>query len=141
VSTPKKTKKLNRPCGTSDENIVCEKSGSKTSLAVNIAEYRFREAQKLKEKEDFRGCRLAIWHAISFARKASLVREAAMKRGIWVKGIRYLSRYEGEMTESDVFNRLGVIEDKGLALFQACGGSHEPSYEDIDDTSTLGKKE
>jgi len=108
-------------CGAHGD-VACEASGSKSARAINYVHYRLDEAKQLQSTDE-KGCRTSSFFAVATARGLVKFRDARMKKKQWATGVKYKTRFDGELDEKTLFAKVATMEKEALALHKACGGA------------------
>jgi hypothetical protein len=102
-------------------NISCEAAGSKTARALNYVRYRLDEAKGF-EKDNAEACRISSFEAVATARGLVKFRAARRAKNQWSAGVTYKTRYDGSLTEDELFKKVAAYEKEAEALHVKCGG-------------------
>jgi hypothetical protein len=102
-------------------NVVCEPSNNPTARAFNYLRYRLDEAKKQGENQE--ACQVASYAAVGTARGLKKSHDGAKKNGEWTNGSTYLTRYDGKLSEPDLFKLVDDSLKEAEALHQKCGGT------------------
>jgi hypothetical protein len=109
------------PCD--DDRIICEGSGSKAALALNLVRYRLMEAMIAYQARDMKVCRAAI-QAVHNTRLATVqMREELRRTGTRMTDLRYLSGRGDQLDEAALFHQLDSTDAESVTVFDACGGT------------------
>jgi hypothetical protein len=121
-------------CGVFErDDVTCEPAGSKAARALNIAHYRLDEAQKLKDAGQNDDCQSAARQALAISR--GLPKWKAQKRD-WKNGLTYKTRYDGTLSEADLFAKVASVGEQASTLYKTCGGSAAETTESEEFTFT-----
>lgn len=108
-------------CRAGDPSAVCELDNRDTRT-FNQVSYRVAEARTLLKAGKQKECRHAAWDAVSQANLLRTGRELEKKRGRWKPDLTYATRYDGILTEKELFARNDELEKEARGLFRGCGG-------------------
>jgi hypothetical protein len=109
-------------CGTTDDKITCEARHSVTAANFNEAHFFLDQARAKSTANDASMCRAAAWHSLAIIRGLPRFRTQKTEAGTWKTGLKYKTRFDGLLTEDEVFTKLAAWEKDGVALFKKCGG-------------------
>ncbi len=109
-------------CGTHGVETVCEASGSKGARGFNVARFRLDEAKKY-QKSNKEACRISSFAAVATARGLKKFRAGRIKKNNWAPGLTYKTRFDGKLSEKELFEMVDEIEEEGLAVHKKCGGA------------------
>jgi hypothetical protein len=107
-------------CRAGDPFAVCEGSNNEVT-SFNQASYRVAEAKRLKQARNDKDCRAASWDAVRQAVDTRKERERYVADKSW-KTKTYATRYDGILSEKEMFARNDALEAEARALWTACRG-------------------
>jgi hypothetical protein len=107
-------------CGSHGET-VCEASGSKGARGFNYMRFRLDEAKKY-QKSNKEACLISSFAAVATARGVKKFRAGRIAKKKWSPGLTYKTRFDGELSEEELFARVDEVEKEALALHAKCGG-------------------
>jgi hypothetical protein len=107
-------------CGAGDPFAVCEGEDNEVT-DFNVASYRVAEAKRLKQAHKDADCRAASWDAVRQTVENRKERKRKMDNNDW-KEKTYATRYDGVLSEKDMFAKNDALEAEARALWTACGG-------------------
>ncbi|HKE16997.1 MAG TPA: hypothetical protein VKB80_19120 [Kofleriaceae bacterium] len=129
-------------CGTHGTETVCEASGSKGARGFNYARFRLDEARK-NQKANRETCLISSFAAAATARGLKKFRAGRIKKNNWTPGLTYKTRFDGELSEKELFAQVDEIETEAVALHKKCGGAsplvtaaesgHKPEFDAVPD--------
>ena len=50
-------------------------------------------------------------------------RAGRIKKNNWAPGLTYKTRFDGKLSEKELFEKVNEIEEEGLAVHKKCGGA------------------
>jgi hypothetical protein len=110
-------------CGAGDPFATCEGVNNEVT-SFNRMSYRVVEAKRLKQGGKDKECRAAVWDAVHEAVDARKDRDRQIANRDW-KTKTYATRYDGLLSEKEMFGKLEARETEARALWTACGGTGE----------------
>jgi hypothetical protein len=110
-------------CRAGNPFAVCEGTNNEVT-SFNQASYRVAEAKRLKRDGNGNDCRAATWDAVRQAVDTRKERERHVADKRW-KTKTYATRYDGMLSEKEMFARNDALEAEARALWTACGGKGE----------------
>ena len=113
-------------CGAGDPFATCEGVNNEVT-SFNRMTYRVNEAKRLKGSKD-KECRAAVWDAVHEAVDARKDRERQIANRDW-KSQTYATRYDGVMSEKELFAKFEAREAEARALWTACGGKGDVPFD------------
>lgn len=108
-------------CRSGNPFAVCESTNNEVT-SFNQASYRVAEARRLKREGKDDDCRAASWDAVRQAVDTRKERERFVADKSW-KTKTYATRYDGMLSEKEMFARNDALEAEARALWTACGGN------------------
>jgi hypothetical protein len=109
-------------CGSHGTETVCEASGSQAARGFNYARFRLDEARK-SQKSNKEACLISSFAAAATARGLQKFRAGRIKHDNWTQGLTYKTRFDGELSEKELFDKVDEIEEGAVALHKKCGGA------------------
>ena len=100
-----------RPPQCDGANIVCEGSGNKAVLAVNLIAYRLMEAIIARQGQDPKACRAAVQAAHNTRLAVAQLRDELRGTGDLGSGTRYLTAHGKVFDESELLRLIDSGED------------------------------
>lgn len=110
-------------CNSGNPFAVCEGVNNEVT-SFNQAAYRVAEAKKLKQAGKQKECRAASWDAVRQAVDTRKEREQHKASNSW-KTNTYATRYDGVLSEKEMFAKNEALEAEARSLWTACGGKGE----------------
>jgi hypothetical protein len=114
-------------CGSYDRNSACERAGgltpSNTTRAINMIHFRLDKAKKASEEGDTDACSSAAASAVAMSRGLPKFKKQEVKYGRWENGVSYITRYDGNLKEAELFAKVAKFGVEAQALLKKCGGS------------------
>jgi hypothetical protein len=107
-------------CRAGNPFAVCEGTNNEVT-SFNQASYRVAEAKRLKQAGKQKECRAASWDAVRQAVDTRKERERFVADKSW-KTKTYATRYDGMLSEKEMFAKNDALEAEARALWTACGG-------------------
>lgn len=107
-------------CRSGNPFAVCEPTNNEVT-SFNEVSYRVTEAKKLKSAGKDQDCRAASWQAVFQAVDTRKERERFVADGTW-KSKTYATRYDGILSEKEMFAKNDALEAEARGLWTACGG-------------------
>lgn len=111
------------PCD--GEIIVCEGSGNKAALALNLARFRSFEAMMARQANDPRGCRVALQSIRNVRVGMEQLRLELRQSGQWRSDVLYALAQGDVINEAHLFAALQSI-DRCLTAAGCCGDVTDP---------------
>lgn len=107
-------------CRAGNPFAVCEGENNEVT-SFNQASYRVAEAKRLQREGKAKECRAASWDAVRQAVDTRKERERYVAEKSW-KTKAYATRYDGVLSEKEMFAKNEALEAEARALWNACGG-------------------
>jgi hypothetical protein len=114
-------------CNSGNPWAVCEGTNNEVT-SFNQASYRLAEAKKLKQAGKQKECRAATWDAVRQAIDTRKEREQHKASNSWRTNT-YATRYDGVLSEKEMFAKNEALEAEARALWTACGGKGEVPFD------------
>jgi hypothetical protein len=110
-------------CHCGNPFAVCEGTNNEVT-SFNQASYRVAEARRLHEAGKAKECRAAAWDAVRQAVDTRKERERYTREGSWSSRT-YATRFDGVLSEKEMFAKNEQLEAAARAQWTACGGQGE----------------
>lgn len=108
-------------CNERSRKVVCEASGSKSAKAINMMHWHLAAAQQSHDRRNFEGCVEYTSWTFSFTRGIVKFRDAQKVKQAWKDGFLYKTRWDGLVTEEQLFKKAESFAERAKALSYKCG--------------------
>jgi hypothetical protein len=101
---------------------ACEGLGSKTAFGMNLLHVRLEAARKAQATSHPIRCYKLAYAAALTAAGLPGFREVMKRQHQWSAGSTYLTRWDGTLTEDQLFGKVAQELEEAKKLYAACGG-------------------